>query len=132
MERKGKPIYLLSDGRIREIREWRGRVNNLKLYRAKGYCEICKYPLGVFNPHLKGHHIIQPTLVKDENKNNDNNIIICCDSCYGKYIIGNDKNVNEWFLTPTPNIIVGLHKIKPFKSISFIGRYRRIMHKELR
>lgn len=109
-----KPLYTLTDKELDEIREWRYKVNSLKIYRSRGYCEICRLPFGIFSSELRGHHIFRPSLINDDSKKqDDSNIVICCNSCYKKQILSGvfQKDINNWFLVPMPNNFVGVQKI---------------------
>jgi hypothetical protein len=73
---------------VRGIREWYDKVNQLKIYRAKGYCELCYKYFGKHNSLIKGHHIIKPSKCKKiEQINADDNIVICCDECYKNQVL---------------------------------------------
>jgi len=82
-----KPIYLFPEWQLRTVREWRRKVNQLRKFRANHRCELCGK-----EGKIDGHHIIQPS---NGGSNEDDNIVICCHSCYCDKILIDDKNVDE-------------------------------------
>jgi hypothetical protein len=86
---------------IREIREWRSKVTQVRIFRSKGYCELCLRYYGVRNGALKGHHALSPTQCKIGCKydfmNSEENIVICCYDCYKNKVLSGDlKWLDEW------------------------------------
>jgi hypothetical protein len=89
--------YGVFDNNIRQIREWRAKIRQLKLYRSKGYCEICLDFIGVWSPYLKGHHAKPPSQCKEDEKHKESNIVICCNNCYKHEILkGNGTWIEIW------------------------------------
>jgi hypothetical protein len=88
----------MPDNLVDKVREFRSTVTNLKIYRAKGFCEICHRPYGILSPKLKGHHIVKPTLITDgTDPNRSSNIVICDDYCYNNKVInGSNKEKEIW------------------------------------
>lgn len=106
------PICLLPDKAIREIRTFRGRVRHLLLFRAKGYCEICRQPFGIDSSQLRGHHIKRPILcLPNVDAESEDNIIICCDDCYRDTILAS-KKIIEWELSLRPKTQVTMLMIE--------------------
>ena len=93
-------IYLMSDDLVEQIRDWRDRVTQLKVYRAKGYCEICRKPFGTQSDLLKGHHLKRPSLLVADCNTNDN-IVICCDYCYHSKLLSG-KPITLWEFNQRP------------------------------
>jgi len=84
----------VTEENVRRIREFRNRVTQLKIYRAKGYCEICHAYFGKRSYKIKGHHVIQPMkYFVDTDPDTEENIIICCDPCYKKDILTRNINI---------------------------------------
>jgi hypothetical protein len=90
-----KPLCEQPDQVVEKIRAFRHKAKDLKIYRAKGYCEICNQPFGTRNPKLEGHHIISPSVYKGKDPNEDSNIVICCDYCYINHVLRNDQKWRE-------------------------------------
>jgi hypothetical protein len=98
------PIFKQPDNVIKQIREFRRLEKELRIHRAKGYCEICHKPLGTQSLELKAHHIIKPseytirTTLHDPNI--PDNLVICCDYCYQRHVLTNRFRFKSEYTIP--------------------------------
>lgn len=86
------PISQQPDYIIDDIREFKSNVNNLKRFRAKGFCEICWLPFGITSEAIQGHHIVKPSSYKGKNPQDISNIVICCQNCYETRVLTGNKS----------------------------------------
>ena len=118
----------MSDSDIRKVREYRGKVRNLRMFRARGYCEICRQPFGMYSLALKGHHIIQPTKCQGKDPNSDDNIIICCDSCYNSKLLMGEK-IERWIPPASPKKPATIFNVIKSRAKPYIVKTERVITK---
>lgn len=128
-----RPLSQQPDYVIKQIREFRGKVNQLKIFRAKGFCEICNQPFDVHSLQLVG------------NPNDDKNIVICCDPCYKRHILNSSTtwkgNIRDLPKLTADEILQSIHmgiksreryRIRKYKELNTITKFYGIKfkHKE--
>jgi hypothetical protein len=78
-----QPIMSLSDEEIKQRRLFRYNTEIIKIFRAKGRCEICGRFFGIDSSFVDGHHKLPKSkLPKNIKYNSEQNIIVCCKTCY--------------------------------------------------
>jgi hypothetical protein len=87
-----KSILSLSDYEINQRRIFRHNTDLIKIYRAKGKCELCGRFFGIDSNFVDGHHILSKSkLPKDIKYNDERNIMVCCKICYTTRCLGDKK-----------------------------------------